>query len=154
MPISSRTITIALVFGLFAWAMWVNAGDAFTRELRAVRKTCETQVPLGTSVIIDDNTALLIGTSFSGPDSSYRTSTDLEKAATIDAVRCLLVELEAPNDLVALVLDTGKIRPMAVAEWSQYRAVWVLQPSDSGQQLEVAIGRRDATPATVDFSYP
>lgn len=153
-PVSSRTILIALIVGTFVWAVWASAGDGFTRELQTVRKSCEAQVPLGANVIDDDRTSLLIGMSFIGPNSSYRVSTDLEKAATIDAARCLLLELEAPEDLVARVLDTKATRPMAVAEWSQYRVVWAVQPNGLGQQLEVAIGRRGATPGTIDYIYP
>ena len=152
--VSSRTILVAAIFGTFLWAVWASAGDEFTRELQAVRKSCVTQVPLGANVIDDDRTALLIGMSFSGSNSSYRPSTDLEKAATIDAARCLLLELEAPEDLVTIVLDTNATRPVAVAEWSQYRVVWAVQPNGTGQQLEVAIGRRGATPGTIDYIYP
>lgn len=140
-----------VMLGIFVAAAWLSAGESF-QELREARKSCEAQVPLAQDLMDDDAEALLVGPSFNG--RRYQTNEDWIKEATIDAVGCLLEVLDAPDDLVGRVLDTGSVRPMAVAEWSQYRIMWLVRPSGPGRQLEVAIKRRDVSPATIDYSYP
>lgn len=118
--------------------------DAHNRDLYRAMNVCKEEVEHLASVAKFLRPTLIVG--------YYDENTPENLIRRLQALSCLLTELEAPDELLDQLRQTNRAQGIRIAEWSDYRLVWDITRRDG---FTAVIGRRGIRrDVPVHYQYP